>query len=50
MVHDSSTGGEDDETELTGRKKFDDPFFEVGELDVVSWRDDTSLVEAEAAY
>jgi hypothetical protein len=26
VVHDASAGGEDDVTELTGRKELDDPF------------------------
>lgn len=47
MVHDTSGGGEDNVTELTGRKKSDDPLLHVTELDVVARADDTSLVEAE---
>lgn len=46
MVHDTSRGGEDNVTELTGRKELDNPLLHVAELDVVAGRDDTSLVEA----
>lgn len=46
VVHDTSGGGEDNVAELTGWKKSDDPLLQVGELDVVAWGDDTSLVEA----
>lgn len=45
MVHDSSGGGQDDVAELTRGQKTDGPLLEVGELDVVAGRDDTSLVE-----
>jgi hypothetical protein len=47
VVHDTGAGGEDDVAELTGRKELDNPFLEVGELDVVAWADDTGLVEAD---
>ena len=46
VVHDTSRGREDDVSELTGRKELDDPLLEIGETNVVSWGDDTSLVEA----
>lgn len=46
VVHDTSGSCEDDVSKLTGRKKLDNPLLEVSEADVVSWRDDTSLVEA----
>lgn len=45
VVHDAGRGGEDDVTELTGGQQLDNPLLEVGETDVVSGRDDTSLVE-----
>ena len=45
MVHNTSTGSQDDVTELTGWQKLDDPFLKVTELDVVTRRDDTGLVE-----
>ena len=45
VVHDTGRGGEDDVTELTGWQKLDDPLLEIGETDVVSWGDDTGLVE-----
>jgi hypothetical protein len=46
VVHDTSRGCENDVTELTRWQKLDNPLLEVGETDVVSWGDDTSLVEA----
>lgn len=45
VVHDTSRGGQDNVTELTGREQLDDPLLEIGETDVVSGGDDTSLVE-----
>lgn len=45
VVHDTSRGGKDNVTELTGRKELDNPLLHVLELDVVAGRDDTSLVE-----
>jgi len=46
VVHDTGRGGEDDITELTRWQKLDDPLLEICETDVVSWGDDTGLVEA----
>jgi len=46
VIHDASRCGEHDEAELTGWKKLDDPFLKVRELDVVSWADNTGLVDA----
>ena len=46
VVHDTGRGGENDVTELTGWQKFDNPFLEVTETDVVAWGDDTGLVES----
>lgn len=45
VVHDTSGGGQDDETELTGREELLNPLLHVLELDVVAGRDDTGLVE-----
>lgn len=45
VVHDTGGGGEDDVSELTRWEKLDDPLLELTEADVVSWGDDTSLVE-----
>lgn len=45
VVHDTGRGGEDNISELTGWEQVDDPLLEVTELDVVSWGDDTGLVE-----
>jgi hypothetical protein len=46
VVHDTSGGGQDDETELTGREELLHPLLHVLELDVVAGGDDTGLVEA----
>ena len=46
VVHDTSGGGQDDETELTGGKELLHPLLHVLKLDVVARGDDTSLVEA----
>jgi len=46
LVHDAGRGGEDDEAELTGGEKLDNPLLELVEVDVVAGRDDTALVEA----
>lgn len=46
MVHDTSRGGENDETELTSWEELDNPLLEVVKTNVVTWGDDTSLVEA----
>lgn len=45
VVHDTSGGGEDDVSELTGWQKLDNPLLEVLNLDVVSWGDNTGLVK-----
>lgn len=45
VVHDTGRGGQDDIAELTSGQQLDDPLLEIGETDVVSGRDDTSLVE-----
>jgi len=45
VVHDTGGGGEDDVSELTGWEKLDNPLLEICETDVVSWGDDTGLVE-----
>lgn len=46
VVHDTSRGGEDDVSELTGWEQTDNPLLELTELNVVAGRDDTGLVEA----
>jgi hypothetical protein len=46
VVHDTSRGGEDNVTELTGWEEFDNPLLKVIKTNVVAWGDDTSLVEA----
>jgi hypothetical protein len=46
VVHDTSGGGEDDVTELTRWQQLDDPLLHVAELDVVTGRNDTGLVDA----
>jgi len=45
VVHDSSTGGEDNVTELTRWKQLDNPLLKILEGNVVAGRDDTGLVE-----
>lgn len=45
VVHDTSRGGEDDVSELTGWQKLDNPLLEILNLDVVSWGDNTGLVK-----
>lgn len=46
VVHDTSGGGQDNVTELTGGKELGSPLLEVTELDGVAGVDDTTLVEA----
>ena len=46
MVHDTGRGCEDNVSELTGWQELDNPLLEIGEADVVSWGDDTGLVQA----
>lgn len=45
VVHDTSGGGQDDVTELTGGKELGSPLLHVTELDGVAGVDDTTLVE-----
>lgn len=45
VVHDTSGGGKDNVTELTSGQQLDNPLLEIGQTDVVTGRDDTSLVE-----
>lgn len=45
VVHDTSRGGENNVTELTGWEQLDNPLLEFTETDVESWGDDTGLVE-----
>ena len=45
VVHDTSRGGQDDVAKLTSGQQFDNPLLEVGQTNVVSGRDDTSLVD-----
>ena len=46
VIHDTSRSSKDDESELTRWQELDNPLLEIGEADVESRRDDTSLVEA----
>lgn len=46
VVHDTGRGGQHDVTELTRWQQVDDPLLEVTELDVVTWGDNTALVQA----
>lgn len=45
VVHNTRRGGQDNVTELTGWKEFDDPLLEVTELNVVAGGNNTGLVE-----
>lgn len=45
MIHDTSGGGQDKVTELTGRQQVGSPLFEFGKLDVETGRDNTTLVK-----
>lgn len=45
MVHDTSRGGQDEETELTRGQELGGPGLEVTELNGVAGVDDTTLVE-----
>jgi len=46
VVHNTSRGGQDDVTKLTGRQKTSDPLLNLVQLDVETGRDNTSLVDA----
>ena len=50
MIHDTSTRSKDDVAELTRGQEFDDPFFEVTQLYVVSRTDCACLVDVELDY
>jgi len=45
VVHNASTGGQDDVAELTRGQQLDNPLLEIGQANVVSGRDNTGLVE-----
>jgi hypothetical protein len=45
MVHDTSRGGQDNITELTGGKQVGGPLLQIGKLDVETGRDNTALVD-----
>lgn len=45
MIHDTSRGGEDDVTELTGRQETSDPLLNLVQFNVETRGDDTSLVD-----
>lgn len=46
VVHDTRAGSQDDVAELTRWQKLDNPLLQILELHIVSWGDDTSLVES----
>lgn len=46
MVHDTSGGGKDNITKLTGRKQLNDPLFHIRKTDVVTGRDASSFIDA----
>jgi hypothetical protein len=45
MIHDTSRGSEDNVSKLTRWQELDDPLLKIGETNIVSWGNDTSLVE-----
>jgi hypothetical protein len=45
VVHNTSRGGEDDVTELTGGEEVGDPLLNIANSDVEARGDDTSLIE-----
>ena len=45
VVHDTSRGGKDDVTELTGGEEVGDPLLNIANSDVETGRDDTGLVK-----
>ena len=46
VIHNTSRGGQDQVTKLTGRKQVGSPLFEILQLDVEARRNDTALVQA----
>jgi hypothetical protein len=46
MVHNASACRQDNVAELSTWQQLHHPFFQISQLNVVAWRDDTSLVEA----
>lgn len=46
VVDDTSRGGENDVSELSGWEQVVLPFFHVGDGDVVSWGDNTAFVDS----
>lgn len=46
VVHDTSRGGQDNVTELSGWQQVVSPSLDVTNLDVESWGDDTTLVQS----
>lgn len=46
VVHDTSRGGQDDVTKLSGGQQVVSPSLDVGDLDVESGRDNTTLVQS----
>jgi hypothetical protein len=45
VVHDTSRGGQDDETELTRWQQVVDPCFDIFLFHVESWRNNTAFVQ-----
>lgn len=46
MIHDTSGGGEDNITKLTGRKQLNDPLLHIRKTDVVAGGNASSLIDA----
>ena len=49
VIHYTSRSCQDDFAELTGREELHNPLLEVDNFDVVTWRDNTALVESSIA-
>ena len=46
MVHNTSGSSQDNVTELSGWQQVSSPLFDIGNLNVESWRDNTTLVQS----
>lgn len=46
VVHNTSRSGQNDKAKLSGRQKVSGPFFDIANLDVKSWRNNSALVES----
>lgn len=46
VIHDTSRCGQDDVTELSGWQQVVSPLFNLVNLDIESWHDDTNLIQS----